>query len=105
MIRRPPRSTLFPYTTLFRSLVAPVRVFVETALRVNEGGLLLVQAAAGAPTGEGPGGPGAALAERLAAAAAEASAAMAAFTHDLERWLETAGGDFALGRGGLNFPP
>src|SRR3712207_7727495 len=27
MIRRPPRSTLFPYTTLFRSLlVAPLRV-------------------------------------------------------------------------------
>src|SRR3712207_9181331 len=24
MIRRPPRSTLFPYTTLFRSLVLPV---------------------------------------------------------------------------------
>src|SRR5258708_27501739 len=24
MIRRPPRSTLFPYTTLFRSLVAPL---------------------------------------------------------------------------------
>src|SRR2546429_4677087 len=24
MIRRPPRSTLFPYTTLFRSLVFPV---------------------------------------------------------------------------------
>src|SRR5207249_5927279 len=24
MIRRPPRSTLFPYTTLFRSLPAPV---------------------------------------------------------------------------------
>src|SRR5256886_8542436 len=24
MIRRPPRSTLFPYTTLFRSLVTPV---------------------------------------------------------------------------------
>src|SRR5256885_9136390 len=24
MIRRPPRSTLFPYTTLFRSLVGPV---------------------------------------------------------------------------------
>src|SRR5258708_32059633 len=23
MIRRPPRSTLFPYTTLFRSLVTP----------------------------------------------------------------------------------
>src|SRR2546430_5617356 len=25
MIRRPPRSTLFPYTTLFRSAVAPER--------------------------------------------------------------------------------
>src|SRR2546430_7232525 len=26
MIRRPPRSTLFPYTTLFRSLVAPSEI-------------------------------------------------------------------------------
>src|SRR3712207_7619611 len=26
MIRRPPRSTLFPYTTLFRSRTAPVNV-------------------------------------------------------------------------------
>src|SRR6266576_4774971 len=25
MIRRPPRSTLFPYTTLFRSLLEPAR--------------------------------------------------------------------------------
>src|SRR3712207_9411666 len=25
MIRRPPRSTLFPYTTLFRSIYAPLR--------------------------------------------------------------------------------
>src|SRR2546422_3265683 len=25
MIRRPPRSTLFPYTTLFRSLLVPLR--------------------------------------------------------------------------------
>src|SRR2546430_8163542 len=24
MIRRPPRSTLFPYTTLFRSITAPI---------------------------------------------------------------------------------
>src|SRR2546428_11938481 len=30
MIRRPPRSTLFPYTTLFRSL----RVFVHARLRI-----------------------------------------------------------------------
>src|SRR2546426_4100708 len=27
MIRRPPRSTLFPYTTLFRSLLAACRTF------------------------------------------------------------------------------
>src|SRR5260221_532907 len=26
MIRRPPRSTLFPYTTLFRSQVEPIRI-------------------------------------------------------------------------------
>src|SRR5690242_21370103 len=29
MIRRPPRSTLFPYTTLFRSLQAAVVLVVE----------------------------------------------------------------------------
>src|SRR3989441_6096571 len=29
MIRRPPRSTLFPYTTLFRSLALAVGVFVS----------------------------------------------------------------------------
>src|SRR3989441_8044222 len=33
MIRRPPRSTLFPYTTLFRSLAVPV---VEGRDRVGE---------------------------------------------------------------------
>src|SRR3989441_10633574 len=29
MIRRPPRSTLFPYTTLFRSRIDSLRVFVN----------------------------------------------------------------------------
>src|SRR2546426_5263485 len=29
MIRRPPRSTLFPYTTLFRSLEQPFRICVR----------------------------------------------------------------------------
>src|SRR5437762_8272894 len=33
MIRRPPRSTLFPYTTLFRSSVADT---IEHVLRVDE---------------------------------------------------------------------
>ena len=29
MIRRPPRSTLFPYTTLFRSVAEPEQVGLE----------------------------------------------------------------------------
>src|SRR5260370_14842044 len=37
MIRRPPRSTLFPYTTLFRSgdAVAPLRIFFVMAVQEN----------------------------------------------------------------------
>src|SRR3712207_9472070 len=31
MIRRPPRSTLFPYTTLFRSLAAPAILRAQAA--------------------------------------------------------------------------
>src|SRR5256885_10680467 len=37
MIRRPPRSTLFPYTTLFRS-AASGRVFCMELSRVADGG-------------------------------------------------------------------
>src|SRR5437016_7252358 len=33
MIRRPPRSTLFPYTTLFRSLGRRLRVCVKTTCK------------------------------------------------------------------------
>src|SRR2546426_1214599 len=33
MIRRPPRSTLFPYTTLFRSLLAALDALEEEAVR------------------------------------------------------------------------
>src|SRR3712207_8283283 len=32
MIRRPPRSTLFPYTTLFRSLLVPLALSGPTSL-------------------------------------------------------------------------
>src|SRR2546426_4473612 len=39
MIRRPPRSTLFPYTTLFRSLRASYRVF-PVAATLHSGNLL-----------------------------------------------------------------
>src|SRR3712207_8871388 len=34
MIRRPPRSTLFPYTTLFRSAIVPSSSSVVAALRL-----------------------------------------------------------------------
>src|SRR2546429_5899029 len=40
MIRRPPRSTLFPYTTLFRSLnTEPVTAVVHIAELLEEGPL------------------------------------------------------------------
>src|SRR2546430_5384748 len=44
MIRRPPRSTLFPYTTLFRSLSGPTLVFPELLRQAQLSGRVLVQA-------------------------------------------------------------
>src|SRR5260221_897307 len=42
MIRRPPRSTLFPYTTLFRSVAAGVyRASVDLAHRLRTAGPVL----------------------------------------------------------------
>src|SRR2546426_9074999 len=38
MIRRPPRSTLFPYTTLFRSINYPVAL-APTEIRMQYGGI------------------------------------------------------------------
>src|SRR2546430_13379268 len=47
MIRRPPRSTLFPYTTLFRSRKASPHAVVLRILRVpRPGGLQVAHAAA-----------------------------------------------------------
>src|SRR3712207_8654488 len=45
MIRRPPRSTLFPYTTLFRSLVDHVAVAGAAGVVVEEGDLVLAEVA------------------------------------------------------------
>src|SRR5439155_1808443 len=73
------------------ALVEPVRGFVGTALRINDGGLSLVREV------------GAALGERVAVAADAATAAMGAFAHDLERWLEGASDQFALGEDDFNF--
>src|SRR5256885_11614236 len=36
MIRRPPRSTLFPYTTLFRSMVTGGRILHHLLLRLPD---------------------------------------------------------------------
>src|SRR3712207_1515726 len=48
MIRRPPRSTLFPYTTLFRSQfrgtgTQDVSIFVENRIRLSERTSLLLR--------------------------------------------------------------
>src|SRR5438093_3973985 len=51
MIRRPPRSTLFPYTTLFRSLgarIANVRVTLPSMLDADP--RLIVEGSAEGPT-------------------------------------------------------
>src|SRR3989475_11345105 len=55
MIRRPPRSTLFPYTTLFRSLRLPEVEKAETFRQRAESLLVLVLA------GRGEGAEGAAV--------------------------------------------
>src|SRR5689334_23901003 len=46
MIRRPPRSTLFPYTTLFRSAVGAARGSVSPGLAALEFPLVLARLAA-----------------------------------------------------------
>src|SRR3712207_7888203 len=54
MIRRPPRSTLFPYTTLFRSFPIPSRLRVGVAAHRQEhrGGRCVHLPALGQPLGE-----------------------------------------------------
>src|SRR2546425_2073503 len=44
MIRRPPRSTLFPYTTLFRSSLAQAIELTEEAFRQQAGGEVVAHA-------------------------------------------------------------
>src|SRR5260221_4072394 len=53
MIRRPPRSTLFPYTTLFRSHVVEVGIGhdVEQTVDVNDGARAAAQLEAAVQSG------------------------------------------------------
>src|SRR3712207_6847358 len=44
MIRRPPRSTLFPYTTLFRSAFCMLRASSPSSIRVRGGQTSMGQA-------------------------------------------------------------
>src|SRR2546429_5069648 len=44
MIRRPPRSTLFPYTTLFRSLALTLAIVRRAGVRLTREAILLVVA-------------------------------------------------------------
>src|SRR5258708_10652523 len=47
MIRRPPRSTLFPYTTLFRSMRKPEKLTIVLGLITAAMGAFYVVAASG----------------------------------------------------------
>src|SRR3712207_8908574 len=51
MIRRPPRSTLFPYTTLFRSALPAQRLWDAAWLRRNAPGVMVADDRPGAPEG------------------------------------------------------
>src|SRR3712207_9370868 len=56
MIRRPPRSTLFPYTTLFRSALQRLEHEGEHALTPAHAIRALVERPAAVPRGEDAGG-------------------------------------------------
>ena len=80
------------------TLTDPVSVFVETARRMSEGGRLLLHEVAATLSAGAP-----AHAERLQAAAHRATAALAEFERDLDRWLDTGGDHFAIGEDAFNF--
>lgn len=78
------------------AIVEPVRLFTETALQMCPGGVLLMREVHAAYA-DGPSGA------RVAAAADAAGAALAAFEHDLDRWVEAGSAHFAVGEDEFNF--
>src|SRR2546426_11807551 len=97
MIRRPPRSTLFPYTTLFRSVVSRSRFSRDVRSRAGD--------PFGVPGGgtvgpDGAGGEGATAFGRLSArggSAAGAGRPAASLVDGGARWT---GPDFITASGG-----
>src|SRR6267154_4910299 len=94
MIRRPPRSTLFPYTTLFRSQFVPLNIAVLTVSDTRS-----VE----------DDKSGATLAERIAKAG-HAVAARAIVTDDIDKirtqvkaWIADATIDVIITTGGTGF--
>src|SRR3989441_13235528 len=55
MIRRPPRSTLFPYTTLFRSLVPAAVMGIDVARFLGQADQMAKACASSVPVQENPG--------------------------------------------------
>src|SRR3989449_9898143 len=86
MIRRPPRSTLFPYTTLFRSLAA-----MEHAATAGVPGLLEVNAPLIEEQAAYRGLRDAAGADRVAARAFRAASVLLAVSTEVAAWLERRG--------------
>ncbi|MGE5759785.1 MAG: DUF885 domain-containing protein [Gemmatimonadota bacterium] len=78
------------------AIVEPVRLFAETALQMCPGGVLLLREIRSAYAAGAAG-------ERVGAAAEAAGAALAAFEHDLDRWVEAGSGHFAVGEDEFNF--
>src|SRR2546430_2850124 len=57
MIRRPPRSTLFPYTTLFRSRVRKGQLVADTTIPPALGQSIVVRPISGTVLGHPPDDP------------------------------------------------
>src|SRR2546430_11432867 len=83
MIRRPPRSTLFPYTTLFRSEELPINGRDYTKL------LVLVPGAAGDPDRKST---------RLNSSHSQISYAVFCLKKKKRVWVGTPGGGFSWSR-------
>jgi uncharacterized protein (DUF885 family) len=80
------------------TLREPVRVFAETGLQVVEGGVALLKGLEPALAAQAPD-----YGSRVAAAVQTAGAALTAFDHDLDRWLESGSEQFALGETEFDF--